>query len=933
MAAFLLCPALWPIVGHSEQDVASQKLGASQRTGRCKVCASRSFITIVLRTDPPYRYESAIRDLVIPNPDVDVFDCEALLAGTPRLFTPKSSKDTTLTAFAQLATLRLDASRCMISLIDSDRQYVLAESTKTLSIQSDARHSCGDELWLGSVVISRNTGIYGLALENAIRILLSDSPDEDDTYIIDDLREHPLCAGAPFLTAGPRIRFYAATPLRTSDGDIIGIYCVFDDKLRPGGLTKDEKAFLRDMAKTTVDHLEAQRARTEQARSKRLITALESFVDGLASIRSREQEADNRKGADAENAKDIAMQDVAADAPRPQPPKGAATDLEGGDDDSPGLAPKQLWDLAMPPGSKPMFSRAAKIIQQAANYDGVAFFYMGAQNSQQLPSAPRKSVKASPPTPWNTETLPSPVVDARSSRLSQAVSVGDEKLLGGTDSDDSSATEQPSPRSICPLLSYALSSRASVKSRAGQFPRFERRDMERLIGDKGPRARTFTLNRRNEVLPGDTSSSGSGQEQTAPLTLRESVDSTTSHPNHSEARHLKTQQRTVKSLRKLSADALAYACLPIWDFERSRWLAYCVVWSSSGSRHMKEDGDPSYLRIFGNSIVIALSHIDAIASNRAKSTFVSSMSHELRSPLHGVVSAAKFLQDSTQKFGFQREMADTVSECGHTLLDVLDHLLDHAKISSLAPLQRGSSDPNLALSLQGQTEPSPSALSSVVDLSVLVEEVVETVLMGYSVRHDFVYSDDDPRAASHQGPRLDSTTKSLVKNPTLSRGRVRIVLQLPHRRNWCVRTQTGAWRRIIMNLFGNSIKYTSSGLIIVRIEAPTNDASPMVPVILHIGEFLSNSCWSTVRMLKHVLALDGSGVPRVEHDCLQHAPISSSLCSCILMCRGSHRLKFTFSLGRTVYRNSQPTRRCLTLTPSSRRGGDGILLQPWCCRT
>ena len=84
---------------------------------------------------------------------------------------------------------------------------------------------------------------------------------------------------------------------------------------------------------------------------------------------------------------------------------------------------------------------------------------------------------------------------------------------------------------------------------------------------------------------------------------------------------------------------------------------------------------------FANSITIALSHIDAIASNQAKSTFVSSISHELRSPLHGVLSASNFLKDANLS-RFQSEMVEVISSCGRTLLDTINHVMDvsHSQI-------------------------------------------------------------------------------------------------------------------------------------------------------------------------------------------------------------------------------------------------------------
>lgn len=109
---------------------------------------------------------------------------------------------------------------------------------------------------------------------------------------------------------------------------------------------------------------------------------------------------------------------------------------------------------------------------------------------------------------------------------------------------------------------------------------------------------------------------------------------------------------------------------------------------------MKEDGDLTYLRIFSNSIAIALSHIDAIADNRTKSTFVSSISHKIRSPLHGILSATNSLNDSSMT-RFQREMVAVVSKSGTTLLDTLDHIMDFAKISSLDLMRKMSSNPKI----------------------------------------------------------------------------------------------------------------------------------------------------------------------------------------------------------------------------------------------
>ena len=67
-------------------------------------------------------------------------------AAAHRAFT---SSDTTLTAFVQLTAIQIDTRRAMIFLFDAEYAYVIAESTRTLSLQDDSEHGPDDSLWLG----------------------------------------------------------------------------------------------------------------------------------------------------------------------------------------------------------------------------------------------------------------------------------------------------------------------------------------------------------------------------------------------------------------------------------------------------------------------------------------------------------------------------------------------------------------------------------------------------------------------------------------------------------------------------------------------------------------------------------------------------------------------------------------------------------------
>jgi signal transduction histidine kinase len=68
-----------------------------------------------------------------------------------------------------------------------------------------------------------------------------------------------------------------------------------------------------------------------------------------------------------------------------------------------------------------------------------------------------------------------------------------------------------------------------------------------------------------------------------------------------------------------------------------------------------------------------VARLEAMATDRAKSDFISSISHELRSPLHGILGSAELLQDLSTGTD-QDELIKMVDSCGRTLLDVMNHL-------------------------------------------------------------------------------------------------------------------------------------------------------------------------------------------------------------------------------------------------------------------
>ena len=141
-------------------------------------------------------------------------------------YQPKASRDKSLIAFAQLAAFRLDVRRCMVSLIDSNRQYILAEATKTVSLFAVSAEHPDDDVWLGNAVLNKTDAVcyhtfsstYTAKAENG-------DPITAECMVIPDCRLDPRFADRDYVKSEPGVRFYAGVPIVTKAGHRIGGMC------------------------------------------------------------------------------------------------------------------------------------------------------------------------------------------------------------------------------------------------------------------------------------------------------------------------------------------------------------------------------------------------------------------------------------------------------------------------------------------------------------------------------------------------------------------------------------------------------------------------------------------------------------------------------------------------------------------------------------
>ncbi|TID17716.1 hypothetical protein E2P81_ATG10692 [Venturia nashicola] len=700
--------------------------------------------------------------------------------------TQNTLPDTVLTSHAQLVAWRLNCQRAMISVIDRETQYFVAESTKTLDL-SDASvyDDPSDAIWAGCINVPK----AGRLCEHTILELPRPNGDPAIFEVL-DLTKDDRFDTLPFVVEAPFFKYYCGVPLRTKKGVAIGSLFALDNKVREP-LSRSNQMFLATMAENVMAHYENVKEKEDRKRSLNMNMCLAAFVDPENQIRrhKRHQSAQSRDKPRSEKSTSSVktVERIATNGDRVAASADNSTPLTpasqtGSDHSEATSASTSLSKRVDEDDHIETFQRAADLLQDSLSLQTGGVVFMDTPTSYR---SRRRNTRQSEESPNSSDD------SEAAKQVGRRDSIGSATLKSSSSWGPSRMANPPSGSKPTEILAYSPRHLKGDTANDLYFKPLANDDMERLI-KRHPRGKLFNLDPENIIT-----SSSDGDEFAAPYEVPKS-------------KKLTSTKAEGALLAKHFPGALQVIFLPLWDASASRFSAF-FAYTTSEFRTFSNNPDFLHCIAFCNCVMTEITRLATTAADQQKSDFIGSVSHELRSPLHGILASCEFLND-TDTSSFQKSLIDTADSCARTLLDTINMVLDYSKINAFernakkARKKRGQLNTG-AMQTAGQPQLN---IYGDVDLAAITEEVVEGVATGQVFKDSLTGVD-----------AIDLTT-GVSKQAIPGKKDVEIILDIAPRaspRDWTFITQPGAFRRIIMNIFGNSLKYTRQGYIRVRLEA------------------------------------------------------------------------------------------------------------------
>lgn len=740
--------------------------------------------------------------------------CSYLLAASfppdlPAAFAEKATlnSDPILNGLTQLGALRLGCDRAFVSLIDRTYQYVVSEITRSHSL-SDLMSDPGDTIAIGVCKLRNCDGVCPATMSafmDETGEWVKTGPDviaNRTRYIINNFTTHPDYKDRPYVKNYPYFRSYLEVPLVSSLGYLMGSYCVVDSKLNE--FDDDEKVeIMNEIAAAIMAHLENVRIKQSRDRSAQLIQGLSGFI---------RHEPPSQRPSRVSAIPGPTPSDLDPPTTTEQP-----GNIGGSNDDGKSTGRADSTDVQSSDGrQRPEPINVISSSSIESDQSGLSLLSEARQTpSETPPTTPRyevnenpmeqqlktaiartdadKAAIANPPDPSSetSESHGSGFISSANIKttffraagtIRRSMDMDGFMFLDAVPSAYRDRSDQPTlnsqPRTLHDYEEGPFCS-AIVKSCLGPTgenithssqTRLPEVSLQRFIREF-PQGKVFTADEYGPIDdsygPGKRFQSSRQQPDPATVRLKDDID----------------------ALFRVLPSAKYVVFLPLWHFQRECWYAASLGWVEDPTRAI-DITDIGLVSAFGNSIMAEVSRLEALAASRAKSDFVSSLSHELRSPLHGIMASSELLRENMLDSPLLSTL-DMLDSCATTLLDTFNNLLDHAVVTHAG---------------RERDHKSPAAQLRVTDLGLLVEEVVEAIRVGHLSGNAF-------HMQSSMLKKITEPVNSSVPDRPLL-----ITVHVAMKFAWRMPVNVGAWKRIVMNIFGNALKYTLTGRIEVKLK-------------------------------------------------------------------------------------------------------------------
>ncbi|KFY88457.1 hypothetical protein V500_06345 [Pseudogymnoascus sp. VKM F-4518 (FW-2643)] len=677
--------------------------------------------------------------------------------------------DGALGAYAELILWRLRGTRAMVSLIDNTTEYFVAgvsrsdNSSNEITISND---------WFGCNTIETPGGLC----ENVMA--MDGSKAGYPCFEVSDLHTHPRYEHQPVVNGViASYKYYAGTPITTAHGVNIGSLFMFDDESRPNGLTVRERKCLFETAENVMKHLQSKREAAERRRVALMSTGVAKFLERTTWLGD----------ADTDSNPEFPLSSNSLGESEAQRSSMESTNITSqtstsGDTDMDGWPKKKGASEIVLDKIKKALDHAAYVLRESLELTagGVVFL-----DTAIGPSEPKASTDYFDPIQPDLDSVTSGI--------------------GGVDFEDELRPENDltmtgiDPKSTIPsgqvrgfydeyrpvrVPALSCSKHAYRRSRA-----LDGKTLQDFI-DMYPKGNIWYIDEKGYFSSLDQDDNIGSPQRTTPMEGRRSIYNIGADSTRQAA------EATI--LSKVFQGARQIIFLPLWDASGNRWHSGCFVWSNNSFPVFTVDSELAYISALSNSVMVEISRLDSIMANNVKSDFISSISHEFRSPLHGILASAEFLHDSDLD-QTQDQLVASIRTCGSALLDTINHVLDYSKINSF------------------QKKNSSGSFSNELDLTANVALLCERVIDGLIATRGYTGVSNQDTTADPDSPH-----DAPYAHP------VEIILDFEDR-DWMFKIIPGALRRIIMNTVSNAMKFTNTGFVLIQLRVKQADGRQSDP--------------------------------------------------------------------------------------------------------